>query len=53
MTVIDPLSSFLSGNDLKKVEKAQKLNADCVCLDLEDGVSVTSKVGVFEMLSNS
>jgi len=32
------------GDSLRKIEKAAKLNADSICLDIEDGVSINSKV---------
>ena len=34
---------YVPGDDRHKIEKAAGLNADCICLDLEDGVSVTHK----------
>ncbi len=34
---------YTPGNDLDKVKKACGLGADCVCLDLEDSVSISSK----------
>jgi len=40
-----PMSTDLfSGDSQRKIEKSTKSRADCVCLDLEDGVSATSKV---------
>ena len=35
---------ILLGSDKRKIEKATSLNADCICLDMEDGVSATAKV---------
>jgi citrate lyase subunit beta-like protein len=34
---------FVPGDDRHKAEKAAGLNADCICLDLEDGVAVNRK----------
>ncbi len=34
---------YVPGDDRHKIEKAAGLDADCVCLDLEDGVSVNQK----------
>lgn len=34
---------YVPGNDTRKVEKAATLGADCVCLDLEDGVAANRK----------
>jgi citrate lyase beta subunit len=34
---------YVPGSDLHKIEKAAVLNADCVCLDLEDSVAETMK----------
>jgi len=34
---------YVPGDDLHKVEKASKLGADCVCLDIEDGVALNRK----------
>lgn len=35
---------YVPGSDWRKMEKAASLGADCVCLDLEDGVAPSSKV---------
>lgn len=29
---------------MRKIQKAKSLKADCICLDMEDGVSATAKV---------
>ena len=34
---------YVPGDDLHKVEKAAGLGADCVCLDIEDGVALNRK----------
>ena len=34
---------YMPGNDMKKIEKAATLGADCACLDLEDGVALNRK----------
>jgi len=34
---------YVPGSDWRKMEKAASLGADCVCLDLEDGVAPSSK----------
>lgn len=34
---------YVPGDDLHKVEKAAALGADCVCLDIEDGVAFNRK----------
>ncbi len=34
---------YVPGDDRHKSEKAVNLNADCICLDLEDGVAVNHK----------
>lgn len=34
---------YVPGDDMHKVEKASKLGADCVCLDIEDGVALNRK----------
>ena len=35
---------YVPGSDLRKIEKAAALNADSVCVDLEDGVAANRKV---------
>jgi citrate lyase subunit beta-like protein len=55
---IIPRRSFLymQGNDQKKLLKASGLGADCVCLDMEDGVAFNRKVearhGIHNALGN-
>ena len=34
---------YVPGDDRHKAEKAVNLNADCICLDLEDGVAFNHK----------
>lgn len=34
---------YMPGGDLRKIRKATALNADCVCLDMEDGVATNRK----------
>jgi citrate lyase beta subunit len=34
---------YVPGSDWRKIEKAAELDADCVCLDLEDGVAPNRK----------
>jgi citrate lyase beta subunit len=34
---------YVPGDDHKKIKKAATLNADCVCLDIEDGVAINRK----------
>jgi citrate lyase subunit beta-like protein len=34
---------YVPGDDRHKIEKASSLDADCVCLDLEDGVAINRK----------
>jgi citrate lyase subunit beta-like protein len=34
---------YVPGDDRHKTEKATNLNADCICLDLEDGVAINHK----------
>lgn len=40
---------YVPGNDERKLEKIPSLDADCVVLDCEDGVAVTSKVNIRPM----
>lgn len=35
---------YVPGNEWHKIEKATSLNADSVCLDLEDGVAINRKI---------
>ncbi len=35
---------YVPGDDLRKIQKAAALGADCVCLDMEDGVAATRKI---------
>ncbi|MGZ9224968.1 MAG: HpcH/HpaI aldolase/citrate lyase family protein [Anaerolineales bacterium] len=34
---------YMPGDDRRKIEKATTLGADCICMDMEDGVAVTRK----------
>ena len=34
---------YVPGDDIQKIQKASLLRADCVCLDMEDGVAVNRK----------
>ena len=34
---------YVPGDDPHKIQKASKLGADCICLDLEDGVAINQK----------
>lgn len=34
---------YVPGHDWRKIDKATTLNADCVCLDIEDGVAANRK----------
>ena len=35
---------YVPGSDERKIKKIPNLNADCIVLDLEDGVAVSKKV---------
>lgn len=41
---------YLPANDMRKVEKAAKLDVDCICLDLEDAVALNRKEEAREMV---
>ena len=34
---------YTPGDDLRKIQKAATLGADCVCVDMEDGVALNRK----------
>lgn len=34
---------YVPGDDLHKIQKASKLDVDCVCMDTEDGVAINQK----------
>jgi citrate lyase beta subunit len=34
---------YMPGDDRRKIEKAATLGADCICMDMEDGVAITRK----------
>ncbi len=41
---------YVPGDDLHKIQKASTLGADCVCLDLEDGVAINRKQAARESI---
>jgi citrate lyase beta subunit len=41
---------FVPGDNQRKLEKAAGLGADCVCLDLEDGVALSQKAAARETI---
>jgi citrate lyase subunit beta-like protein len=47
---------YMQGHDAKKLAKASSLQADCVCLDMEDGVAFNKKLdarnGINQALGN-
>lgn len=44
---------YVPGSDWRKMEKAASLGADCVCLDLEDGVAPSSKAEARTLISKA
>lgn len=50
-----PRRTFLytPGDDLKKIQKASSLDADCVCLDIEDGVAYNRKEAARETIAGA
>jgi citrate lyase beta subunit len=44
---------YVPGNETRKVEKAVTLDADCVCLDLEDGVAPSRKDEARPIVANA
>jgi citrate lyase beta subunit len=50
-----PRRTFLytPGDDLKKIQKASRLDVDCVCLDIEDGVAFNRKEAAREAISSA
>jgi citrate lyase subunit beta-like protein len=44
---------YVPGDDRHKTEKATGLNADCICLDLEDGVAVNRKAAARNQVADS
>ncbi|HRN50749.1 MAG TPA: CoA ester lyase [Anaerolineales bacterium] len=44
---------YVPGSDWRKIEKAASLGADCVCLDLEDGVAPSSKAEARTLISKA
>jgi citrate lyase beta subunit len=44
---------YVPGNEARKIEKARTLGADCVCLDLEDGVALNRKEEARETVANA
>lgn len=35
---------YVPGNDIRKLDKAFKIDVDCIVMDCEDGVAITKKV---------
>jgi citrate lyase subunit beta-like protein len=44
---------YVPGNDLHKIQKSASLNADCICLDLEDSVSPNQKTTARQMVAHA
>lgn len=44
---------YVPGNETRKIEKAVTLGADCVCLDLEDGVAPNRKAEARETIARA
>lgn len=44
---------YVPGNETRKIEKAVTLGADCVCLDLEDGVALNRKTDARGAIANA
>lgn len=44
---------YVPGSDWRKMEKAARLGADCVCLDLEDGVAPNRKAEARELIARA
>lgn len=44
---------YVPGSDWRKIEKAAGLGADCVCLDLEDGVAANRKAEARELVKRA
>lgn len=44
---------YVPGNETRKIEKAVTLGADCVCLDLEDGVALNRKQEARPIVANA
>lgn len=44
---------YVPGSDWRKIEKAAGLGADCVCLDLEDGVAPSRKPEARELIAKA
>ncbi len=44
---------YIPGSDLRKIEKATTLGADCACLDLEDGVALNKKEEARETIARA
>lgn len=44
---------YVPGSDWRKMEKAAGLGADCVCLDLEDGVAPSSKAEARSLIAKA
>lgn len=41
---------YVPGNDLHKIQKSVSLNADCICLDLEDSISPNQKTAARQLV---
>eukprot|EP01100_Stratorugosa_tubuloviscum_P014816 TRINITY_DN8123_c0_g1_i1.p1 TRINITY_DN8123_c0_g1~~TRINITY_DN8123_c0_g1_i1.p1 ORF type:complete len:324 (-),score=139.61 TRINITY_DN8123_c0_g1_i1:124-1095(-) len=44
---------YVPGNDERKIQKAKKLDLDCVCLDIEDGVAENRKALAREIINET
>jgi citrate lyase beta subunit len=44
---------YVPGDDLHKIEKAAGLGADCVCLDIEDGVAANRKADARDTIAQA
>lgn len=44
---------YVPGNETRKIDKAVTLGADCVCLDLEDGVALNVKADARAVIANA
>ena len=44
---------YVPGNDLHKIQKSVSLNADCICLDLEDSISPNQKTAARQLVARA
>ncbi len=44
---------YVPGNDLHKIQKSVSLNADCICLDLEDSVAPNQKTSARQLVARA